>query len=429
MFIYTPHMSMPKMIDVSLPEEQPHPAAGSVCQVFHSPESVWIYRETDSHLVSLTTGEITCSISYETLVDFNDREFNLERNAKFWRSPDGNIITRMRLAPNANVRVTSHDARTGELLWETDIHIEQSTVEKNQNSGPQYPNLFFVAGTPDPIVCALYARDDQLGLVTHGLSKDDGSVVWSNDTPEAFVDILSRNDFNGVFLTPDTVARIDFESGTIHQTDPLPKTPMWPTRINGRIYYASCDSSGATAWATDNQCSSPEPVLHVDQKRVTDAQVYDAGGQPVLRVNQNAIWFMSTQGKETQIKFKPWVYGVAASEGGPLFVMTDGNGGRMLAYDRADGKVLLNLKPTIGGYGSHAYLENHALIVAAEVTKRDWSQRALRIFSTTNCKHSRLPIGGYLLSAHHDHALIQARDSQDPNSFTLLDLREARSLL
>lgn len=427
--MYTQHMSIPNMIDFSLPPETPHPLAGNVSQVFHTPTSVWIYRETDSHQVSTETGEVLSSFTYDKLIDHNDRVFKINSPCRFWRSPDGARVSRLRQAPDSMLRLTTHDTKTGDQLWEKEIYIEPSDMEGIPHLGPQYPELFCASGTVDVVVCSLYRDNKTHGLLVHRIAKENGKLVWTRKIEEGSIDLLRAEQFDGPFWTASTVGFIDLESGEVHQTDPLPDQPVWPTRVGDKIYFPSVSSSSATAWETDIYCSSLDPIIRVDQKRITEAQVYTADNQPVLRINQNTLWFKSTKGKETQIKFKPWVYGVAASVGGPLFVMTDGNGGRMLAYDRANGKELLNLKPTIGGYGSHAFLENHALIVAAEVTKRDWSQRALRIFSTTNCKHTLLPIGGYLLSAHHDHALIQARDSQDPNSFTLLDLREARSLL
>jgi len=422
-------VTLPSTINFSLPEETPHPLAGSVDQVIHTPTSVWIHRRTDSHEVSVETGGMLRSYRYPKLIEQDQKRFELNHHAKSWHSPDGTIIVRLRPAPGAKARLTAHETRSGSPLWESELQIKPSICEVHTYHGPLNPELFLATNTANPVLCVSYAPEDEHGLVVHQFSKYDGAAQWSLEVHDAFVDIITKAQFEGIFRSRKIIGRIDYESGKVQQSDPLPGVPSQPIRIDGEIYFSTHTTSSATLWSTDDQCSRIDQVLRFDQKRVRETQVYAAANQPLLRVNQNALWFKNAHSENTQVKFKPWVYGVAASEGGPLFVMTDGNGGRMLAYSRSNGKELLNLKPTVGGYGTHAFLKNHKLIVASETTKKDWTRRALRIVSTSNCNHTLLPIDGYLLSAHFDHALIQARDPRDPNSFTLLDLREARSLL
>lgn len=417
------------MIDFTLPDEAPNPLAGSVEQIFHSPSSIWICRRTDSHEISVENGEIIQTLPFERFIENSQKRFSRQRRASYWLSPDRTVLVRLRQAPNSRARLTCHHTTSGAMLWESEIQIQPSASNDQTDIGPLSPELFLAAGTSDPALCAYYPPEDDRGLIVHQLSKIDGAVQWSLDINDAKLNIIARAKFDGLLRTSNTVGRIDFDSGKVLQTDPLPGYPSQPIRIDERIYFSTHSSSDATLLSMDGQCSNINQVIRVGQKRVSETQVYAAASQPVMRVNQNAIWFKNTNGKDTQIKFKPWVYGVAASEGGPLFVMTDGNGGRLMAFDRSNANQLLDIKPKVGGYGMHAFLDNHDLIITSEATKRDWSQRALRIVSTEDCKHTLHPIGGLLLSAQFDHAVIQDRNSQDPNSFTLLELRQAHALL
>lgn len=422
-------MMISNLMEFSLPQESSHPIAGMINQILQSKDSVLLFRETDAHEVALETGEILCSFNYERLIEYPQRQFVINDHAANWRSPDGSLIVRLRQAPNSAARLTCNETKSGRQRWEVDIVIEPSLAEHHPDFAPDDPELFFAMGTAEPVLCIQYAPEDERGLLLHQLSVTDGAVRWTHDIKGAFVDIMTKPCFDGFFRTRTTVGRVDFDACVVHQTDHLPSVPSQPIRIGERIYFSGYTKSTATLWSAENHCANIEQIIQVEKKKVSETAVYAAADQPVLRVNQDTLWFKDTSGHDASVTFKPWVYGVVASPGGPLFVLTDGNGGRLLAFDRTTHENVLDLKPTIGGYGHYVFLENHAIILATIATKRDRSQTALQVISTLDCKHALVPINFILVSAFHNHALLYTATADNQNAFAFLDLRELKSQL
>ena len=120
------------------------------------------------------------------------------------------------------------------------------------------------------------------------------------------------------------------------------------------------------------------------------------------------------------INIRPWVFGATASANGTIFVMTDGQGGRLQAFDHESSYELLNIKPRIGGFGMHAVLDHDQLIVTSVATSRDWSKRALQVVCMKSLTHRLLPVPGHMLAAANSFAIVQS--STDLNEISCIDV-------
>ena len=89
------------------------------------------------------------------------------------------------------------------------------------------------------------------------------------------------------------------------------------------------------------------------------------------------------------VRAKPYIYRVHRATGTDVIVGTDGNGGRLLAFDADSGRESLNLKPALGGLGTLSAIPGSTTLVSTFCVSRSYAVPArLLVLSLTDRSHT-----------------------------------------
>lgn len=399
-------MLIPDLIEISLPAESPHPAAGRVDQICIADQTAWIHRRYDSHLVSLQTGEICYRSDHPPLMKYEDKHFGVPLESGVWHAPDFACYVFLREARSGNAQLSCFDWQTGKIRWETEVAVPNPISTMRMNDSVELPDVFFAIGTTHPTLCVLTKQNNDTRLYVNQVSVDDGRRIWSQEIEQARIGILTKPRFSGLFKTDNTVGRIDLKTGACKHLPEQPGVISQPIIVGDHICFSTYEGTSAHLYAADADLQNRTQLIQFKERQIHETEVYDVAALPLLRVNQGKLILCRHEGDPLFIKVRPFVYGIAAATQHIVYVMTDGQGGRLQAFDMSDGGELLNIKPKMGGFGRHTVDDN--LIVASVATSRDWSKRALHIIDMQNLNHQLRPVNGHMLGAKNGFAIVQS---------------------
>jgi hypothetical protein len=137
-------------------------------------------------------------------------------------------------------------------------------------------------------------------------------------------------------------------------------------------------------------------------------------------------------GKENEprwsVRVKPYIYQVHRSPETDVFVGTDGNGGRLLAFDAATGRETLNLKPALGGVGSLSKVPGHDVLVATYSVSKSYSVPPRLLVLSMKDRRHRLDTDCCGLIGTWDHGAVGPAGKQWTR-LAILDVREGTAIL
>ena len=93
--------------------------------------------------------------------------------------------------------------------------------------------------------------------------------------------------------------------------------------------------------------------------------LFPCGNRAVLQVNDQLVALLADDLTPCwEARAKPYVYGIAATESGPIFVCTSGNGGGLYAFDRRRGNVITEMRLR-GGAWDPSHVDGTEIIASA----------------------------------------------------------------
>ncbi len=200
-----------------------------------------------------------------------------------------------------------------------------------------------------------------------------GKLIWRAEFPDVHVGIIERKSFSGIWTRSPRLGIIDFETGTTTVLLELPHSLGWPVHDGTEI---------AVPWHSKNEVGVEWIDVHGRHvrsgnwrhPRVNQTKLHLTCAGLVLQTSDQGLWWL---GKECMplwnVRAKPYIYRVHRASDTDVFVGTDGNGGRLLAFDVDSGRETLNLKPVLGGVGDLAKIPGHSVLVSTFRKSRSYS--------------------------------------------------------
>jgi hypothetical protein len=304
-----------------------------------------------------------------------------------WLARDSLVFADMMTSPCGGLIITVLDGATGRQIWQTVVELpEPAQFAEPAPAWPGAPTeeiAAFFADDPDHLILCLSRQSRRSRRVSAGASLaaqtlpafgcqldairfdlSRGESLWRFQNPDIHVGAIERRAFRGLWATGTRMGSLDFETGQCTELLRSDETLGWPVRANDLIavpWHGSkaigidwIDTAGGLArrWA-------------VAERRVHKAQLHATRAGLAVQVNDQRLQWL---GHETAAQWstvaKPFIYHVHAGSCGDVFVATDGQGGRLVAFDAASGEKTLNLKPSYGGAGELVEVPDHeALLV------------------------------------------------------------------
>jgi hypothetical protein len=210
--------------------------------------------------------------------------------------------------------------------------------------------------------------------------------VWSGSFRDLRVGILERKSFSGIWSNCSKLGLLDFETGKNTILYESPCELGWPVRDNSAL---------AVPWHFKKDVGID--WIDVRGSRIRQSSWRQSGVRSStlhatesglgLQTNDQTLWWLGKA--ETplwNIRAKPYIYRVQCGPASNVFVGTDGQGGRLFAFDQASGEETLNIKPPMGGAGTLTKVPAHDVLVAKFSTK-NWVDGRLFILSMKDRRH------------------------------------------
>jgi hypothetical protein len=126
------------------------------------------------------------------------------------------------------------------------------------------------------------------------------------------------------------------------------------------------------------------------------------------------------------VRAKPYIYRVHRVSDSDVFVGTDGNGGRLLAFDPNTGRETMNLKPTRSGVGHLTKLPGHNLLVSTFGVSRSHSVPARLLVLSMHDRQYTLEHECFLLLGTWEHGVV-CRTGRRGEHIAVVDVRAPNS--
>ena len=101
---------------------------------------------------------------------------------------------------------------------------------------------------------------------------------------------------------------------------------------------------------------------------------------------------------------------------------TDGNGGRLLAFDADSGQETLNLKPALGGAGHLLRIPGHTVLASTFCVSRSYSVAPRLLLLSMMDRQHTLDEECFLLLGPWEHGVV-CRTGRDGGRIGVVDLR------
>lgn len=265
------------------------------------------------------------------------------------------------LDADEGVVLCAHQGATGQELWRLELPTPEPlswTEARPAWDGADTEELgaFLVASDVLAVALARTTRRTTLWpdhpapefhaqLEVTRVGPSDGRVAWRSSFPEVHVPAVEQTRFAGWHLAGRRLRAIDWVTGAARDLADLPGEPSWPRPIGGHLGVATRSRGAVAVELLDG--STGERLRRAEWRRtgVRDTHLHACGDQAVLQVNEQLVSLLSDDlTPRWEARTKPYVYGVAGTGSGPVFVGTAGNGGGLYAFEHRDGAPLAEVR-------------------------------------------------------------------------------------
>lgn len=320
------------------------------------------------------------------------------------------VVAEIMRTESGGMNVVARDALTGNRLWEQFVAIPEPAAWAESTPawpGAQTEEIYgFVAKDSERLVVLMARHTRRTRIFSSGATVDTlppfrcqtdairfdavtGRTLWSATFDDVNVGILQRKSFSGIWSAGSQIGIVDFDSGTNAVLQQYPHVLGWPVHDGAEI---------AVPWRSGKEVG----VAWIDpqgrelrkatwpQAAAKQAWLHRTGAGLALQTSdQGLIWLGRECRPLWSVKAKPYIYQVHCSPETDVFIGTDGNGGRLLAFDAGTGQETLNLKPVQGGVGDLSGIPGQKMLVSTFRTSRSWSKLPrLLVVSMTDRRHT-----------------------------------------
>lgn len=367
-------------------------------------------------------------------------------DADLWISQIDDVVAETLPTEAGEVIVSAREARTGEVLWERFIPIPEAADWAEPSPawpGAQTEEIHpFFGDDPRRLVFCLFRETRRHSLVyplkgievrslpPYGCQTDavrfdplSGADLWDGNFPGVHVGILGRDSFTGAWSHGSQLGVLDFETGINTTLFESSHALGWPARVDRLLAVPwHADKEVGVDWIDGRGARVRQGKW--DCSRVRHTQLHSTQAGLALQTNDQTLWWLGDDEiPNWQIRAKPYIYNVHGLPATDIFVGTDGQGGRMLAFDQATGNETLNLKPPCGGAGTFVALPGHDVLMGKFWTaKRDGISGRVCVISMHDRTHKlshdcAAPIGAW----QHGIVCITGRNAE---RLGVVDLRD-----
>ncbi|MBY0232467.1 MAG: hypothetical protein K2W96_24580, partial [Gemmataceae bacterium] len=340
---------------------------------------------------------------------------------------DGNVVAELLAAPEGGMTVSARDAATGRRLWDRLIPAPDpagwAEPEPAWPGAPTEEIDAFLADVPEALVACLSRTTRRSGMAGNGievltlppfacqldamrLDPLTGRDLWRATYPAVHVGIGERPRFRGLWATGNRIGRIDLGSGTNAFHHEAPYRYGWPV-LSGSAFAAPWHSPSRAGvdWVDESGRLLRSASWPLKGVRSTMLHPVDAG--LVVQTNDQRLWLVGDEDAPLwDVRARPYICGVHQRGSLPVFVGTDGGGGRLLGFDLATGAELLNLRPSIGGVGQIEKVPGHPVLVARYAVSRSWHRAARLLLLDMRTLEHELPIDCVHLLGTWEHGAV-----------------------
>jgi hypothetical protein len=347
------------------------------------------------------------------------------------------------------ITVSARDALTGVQRWEHFVPVPEPAEWAELTPawpGAQTEEIYgFIADDPQRLVVCLTRHSRRSMISTPSMAVDtlppfgcqtdavrfdpsSGKVIWRATFKDVHVGIIERRSFTGIWARSPWLGIIDFETGTNRILHELPHALGWPV----------CDGADlAVSWHSKDRVGVEWVDRHGQRvraggwphKRVSKTYLHRTDTGLALQVNDQGLAWLGNEGSPLwTVRAKPYIYRVHRTLHSDVFIGTDGNGGRLLAFDANSGQPTLNLKPALGGVGHLARISGHSVLASIFCVSRSYSVAPrLLLLSMMNREHT-LDSDCFLLLGTWEHGVV-FRTGSDGSRVAVVDLRSTGRLV
>ncbi len=313
-----------------------------------------------------------------------------------WIDGAGQTIVEITSSECGGMRVVARDTRSGAVSWERFIPVPDAAPWAEPF--PAWPGAqteeisAFIADDPNRLVICLSRQARRMTLLAPDrgievttlppfacqidllrIAPSTGDINSQATLQDVRIAVLGRGKFSGMWRDKLRAGCIDFdtlENTLVYQASNAVGSPVrdgsrfaipWHSKVEAGVVWTN--GLGAVvrnvAW---RQLRVRSIMMHTTR-----------AGFAVQTNDQSLSWLGDGHSPKWTIRARPYIYAVSACPNSSVFVATDGNGGRLLAFDQSCGAETLNLKPAVGGVGSLAEIPAHDLLIASFRTSRSYS--------------------------------------------------------
>jgi hypothetical protein len=361
-------------------------------------------------LCSLKTGEVNWCVTRNAPDGYRDPSKTVFSNSlfctKLWIGLNDQVVAEVFYDNPESARLVARCMRTSKILWEY-VHrrppLASWAEEKPAWPGaPQEEIYVFLTRSENNLVLCLHRRTRRSRMWTPELKvwespppfqcqtdlfsfePTSGAIRWSKVQIGLRLDLLEWNNFKGVWVNDRQAGWLDLDSGVVCTIEKGGCCFGMPTVYGKFGYFPWFDKkSKSIGYFRANQRMEVDCDYSWNEKGVRDIKAWPSSSGVALQVNDQKVIWTNTGERVWEQRAKPYVYNVFATDDSDIFVATDGAGGRLLGFDRADGHETLNFKPVFCGLGhSHFFEEAQIAVASVAMKKSHWVPSKLLIFNT-----------------------------------------------
>ena len=366
---------------------------------------------------------------------------------RFWISKPLKIIVEIMNTKCGGLGVFARSTATGQQIWEQFIPTPKAAEWAEKK--PAWPGAAteeinaFIADDPKNLVVCLFRQSRRSTCWTsEGLRVDTlppyrcqldmvrfdlltGKTIWGNSYINVMVGILGVRDFKGIWTNGSLFGKINFVTGNntiFHESDFKTGRPM----IYGKSIALPWHGKGKVGINWFTKRGKLVDQVEWRQPRVEDVRMHSTDSGLAIQINHQFLGWLGQDHKPLwQVRAKPYIYRVYATPNSDVFIGTDGNGGRLFAFNKQTGEETLNMKPASWGLGDLEKVPGHDILVTPFATKRStYAMRHLLVLSMKDKRYNMDNLCYQLLGVWKHGAIL--KDGNDPERLVLAEVRKMK---
>jgi hypothetical protein len=188
-------------------------------------------------------------------------------------------------------------------------------------------------------------------LDVHALNPANGTIRACVQLLRVRVPILEKQRLGRWLVVDRELLELDSARGTVRTVAEFPHEPCWPRKHGDKLAVAWRARGLITAAALDVPTGKVEIEHEWKRKASKAVELRPLSDAMALQVNDQFVNLLDDRlVPRWEVRVRPYVYGVAAHGGGPVFVAAAGGGGGLAAFDRTDGSPLVEARMAGGAW-------------------------------------------------------------------------------